>query len=234
MYRLLRETAPPQLTCVAILRKAPPAPWLPAGVHGEPIIALLVCCSGPVDEGEKLAAPIKSFRAPVGDIVHRRPYVTQQNLIDATQPKGRRYYWKSEYLPGLSSDLLAAVVGYAEEAPSPHSGIILFPVDGAIERLPETHSAAGNRSARVVLNITGSWDRPDDDAANIEWARAAWRDLRRFSTGGTYINFQTEDEGDDRIRNAYGANYGRLVTIKTAWDPTNVFRMNKNIVPGTA
>ena len=51
---------------------------------------------------------------------------------------------------------------------------------------------------------------PADDAANIDWARAAWDDLRRFSTGGTYVNFLTEDEGRDRIHAAYGPHYERL------------------------
>jgi FAD/FMN-containing dehydrogenase len=231
MYRTFREQAPPELTCVAILRKAPPAPWLPKDVHGEPVVVLVVCHAGLVQDGERLAAPLKAFGKPIGDIVQRRPYVSQQSLLDATQPKGRRYYWKSEYLPDLSPDLLAKVIEHAGRMPSPHSAIILFPIDGAISRLPEDHSAVGNRNARVVLNITGSWERPEDDAANIEWARTAWRGLRRFSTGGTYINFQTEDEGDDRVRTAYGANYDRLIEIKTKWDPTNFFRMNKNIAP---
>jgi FAD/FMN-containing dehydrogenase len=83
-----------------------------------------------------------------------------------------------------------------------------------------------------VLNITGSWEKAEDDRTNVEWARAAWRDLRRFSTGGTYINFLTEEEGVDRVRAAYGTNYERLVKIKATWDPTNMFRANKNIAPG--
>ena len=234
MYRTFREQAPPELTCVAIVRKAPPAPWLPKDVHGQPVVVFSVCHSGPVADGEKAVAPIKGFGKPVGDIVQRRAYVTQQSLLDGTQPKGRRYYWKSEYLPGVSSDLLAKLVEHALRAPSPHSAIILFPVDGAVQRLAEDHSAVGNRTARVVLNVTASWEKPEDDAANIEWARAAWRDLRRFSTGGTYINFQTEDEGDDRVRSAYGPNYNRLVELKTKWDPTNLFRVNKNIAPRTS
>ena len=234
MYHTLTEQAPPELTCVAILRKAPPAPWLPPDVHGKPIIALIVCHSGSVETGEKLVAPIKAFGSPVGDIVQRRPYVSQQTLLDATQPKGRRYYWKSEYLPGLRPDLLAGVVEHARRMPSPHSGVILFPIDGAIQDLPEDHSAVGNRDARVVLNITASWEKPEDDAANIEWARTAWRDLRRFSTGGTYVNFLTEEEGDERVRAAYGKNYERLAEVKTRWDSGNVFRMNKNVPPHVA
>lgn len=231
MYRTVQEQAPPELTCIALMRKAPPALWLPKAVHGEPIIALVLCHSGAVEDGERLVAPIKAFGRPVGDIVQRRPYVTQQTLLDATQPKGRRYYWKSEYLARLSPDLLAKFVEHAGRNQSPHSAVILFPIDGAVQRLPEDHSAAGNRNARVVLNIAASWERREDDAANIEWARAAWGDLRRFSTGGTYINFQTEDEGDERLRNAYGTNYDRLVEVKTKWDPTNFFRVNKNIAP---
>lgn len=231
MYRTMRESAPPELTCVAILRKAPPAPWLPKNVHGELVVVLVVCHSGAVSDGDRLVTPIKSFGQPVGDIIQHRPYVTQQTLLDATQPKGRRYYWKSEYLSDLSTDLLAKMIEHAGRMHSPNSAIILFPIDGAVQRIPEDHSAVGNRNARVVLNITGSWDRAEDDAVNVEWARAAWRDLRRFSTGGTYINFQTEDEGDDRVRAAYGKNHQRLVEIKTNWDPGNLFRLNKNIAP---
>lgn len=229
MYRTLSEQAPPELTCVAVLRIAPPAPWLPEDVHGKPIIALFICHSGPVEEGEKLVAPIKAFGSPAGDVVQRRPYVSQQSLLDATQPKGRRYYWKSEYLAGLRPDLLAKVIEHAQRIVSPHSAIILFPIDGAIQGLPEDHSAVGNRNANVVLNITASWEKAEDDEANIEWARAAWRELRRFSTGGTYVNFLTEEEGDERVRAAYGKNYERLVEAKTKWDPRNLFRMNKNI-----
>jgi hypothetical protein len=176
-------------------------------------------------------APIKAFGTPVGDVLQRRPYTSQQSLLDATQPKGRRYYWKSEYLPGLGPEVFEKAIEHAGRAVSPHSAVIFFPVDGALNRLPEDHSAVGNRDASVVLNITASWEQAGDDAANVAWARAAWRDLRPFSTGGTYVNFLTEEEGDERVRAAYGANYDRLVEVKTRWDPTNLFRVNKNVVP---
>jgi FAD/FMN-containing dehydrogenase len=231
MCRTLMENAPPELVCVAGLRMAPPAPWLSKDVHGKPIVALFVCHSGSISEGERLVAPIKAFGSPVGDIVQRRPYVSQQSLLDATQPKGRRYYWKSEYLPRLEPDLLGAAIRHAQAIVSPHSAIILFPLDGALNRLPENHSAVGNRDTAWVLNVTASWEKAEDDKTNIDWARAAWRDMRGFSTGGTYVNFLTEEEGDERIRAAYGNNYNRLVEIKSKWDPGNLFCMNKNIRP---
>ena len=231
MYRALTEQAPPELTCVLGLRMAPPAPWLAKNIHGQPIVAIFVCHTGAIKEGEKLVAPIKGFGSPVGDIIQPRSYVSQQNLLDGTQPKGRRYYWKSEYLPGLDAEMLAKAIEHARRIVSPHSAILLFPVDGALNRLSEDHSAVGNRDAAFILNITASWEHAEDDRANIDWSRAAWGDMRRFSTGGTYVNFLTEEEGDERIHAAYGKNYDRLVDVKTKWDSKNLFRANKNIAP---
>ncbi|HEY7218727.1 MAG TPA: FAD-binding oxidoreductase, partial [Candidatus Binatia bacterium] len=228
MYRAFTEQAPPELACVLALRMAPPAPWLAKNIHGQPIAAIFVCHTGAIKEGEKLVAPIKAFGSPVGDIIQPRSYVSQQSLLDATAPKGRRYYWKSEYLPRLEPEMLAKAIEHAQKIGSPHSAILLFPVDGALNRLPEDHSAVGNRDAGFVLNIAASWENAGDDQANIDWSRAAWRDMRRFSTGGTYINFLTEEEGDERIHAAYGKNYGGLVDVKTKWDPGNLFRTNKN------
>jgi FAD/FMN-containing dehydrogenase len=232
LWRTLVEDGPPELSIAVGLRPAPPAPWLPKEIHGKPIIALFVCDTGPVADAERRVAKIKSFGSPVGDIVQRRPYASQQSLLDATQPKGRRYYWKSEYVGRLAPAMLDGVVKHAERIVSPHSAVILFPINGALTRLPDEHSAVGNRTATVALNIAASWEKPADDAANIEWTRTAWQELRQFSTGGTYINFLTEEDGEDRIRAAYGDNLERLVEIKTKWDPGNLFRANKNIAPG--
>ncbi|HEX5050570.1 MAG TPA: BBE domain-containing protein, partial [Planctomycetota bacterium] len=231
MYRALIASAPPELTVAMVFRPAPPAPWLPNEVHGTPVVVLIVCCSSAVAEGERLVAPIKAFGKPVGDVVVRRPYCAQQSLLDATQPKGRRYYWKSEYLPEVESALTERLIAHGATFVSPHSALILFPIDGALNRLPNEHAAVGNRDARVVLNLTSAWERAADDARNVEWARAVWQDTKRFSTGGSYINFQSDDEGQERTAAAYGGNLARLVDVKTRWDPDNVFRCNKNIAP---
>lgn len=234
MWQQLISQAPPELNCALVLRLAPPAPWLAKEVHGKPVIIALFCHSGRVEEGERLAAPLKAVGTTVGDVLQRRSYVSQQSLLDATQPKGRRYYWKSEFLPRFEQELLAKAAEHAGRIVSPHSAIILFPIDGALNHLSKEHSAVGNRDARGVINITAAWEKADDDKVNIEWARAAWRDIRGFSTGGTYVNFLTEEEGDERIQAAYRDNYRRLVEIKMRWDPDNVFRINKNITPQAA
>jgi FAD/FMN-containing dehydrogenase len=231
LYRTLAEAAPPELTLVALMRPAPAAPWLPKDRHGTPIVALLACHTGNPDEAEKAVAPIKSFGNPIGDVLTRRTYVEMQSLLDATQPKGRRYYWKSEYLPGLDPALLERYQEHAGRIRSPHSAVILFQMDGALNQLSQDHSPAGNRDARFLLNIAGSWEQPEDDGQNIDWARTAWNDLKRFSTGGTYINFLTEDDGAERTEAALGGALQRLARIKKTWDPHNMFRTNRNIKP---
>jgi hypothetical protein len=231
MLKSMDEKAPAEAALVGVLRIAPPAPWIDKSAHGKPIVAMFVCHTGKIADAEKFLAPLKAFGKPVGDIVQRRSYVSQQSLLDATQPKGRRYYWKSEYLPGLSQELFDAGMAHWKEIRSPHSAVIFFPIGSAVGKLPNDHSAVGNRDARFLFNIAASWEKPEEDVANIEWARAAWRDMRRFSTGGTYINFLTQEEGDARIQDAYRDNYARLVKVKKQWDPDNMFRMNKNIAP---
>lgn len=234
VLKLFEETtaeAPQELTCVMALRKAPPAPWLKPEIHGKDIAAFFICYTGPLDEGEKLLAPIKQFGSPVGDIVQRRSYVSQQSFLDGTQPSGRRYYWKSEYLPGHDPQMLEILAQDAALIPSPHSAAIVFPLGGALNDLPADHSPAGNRNATSIFNITSAWDQASDDEANIAWARNTWGEVREFSTGGNYVNFLTEDEGHYRVALAYGSNLPRLAQVKAKWDPGNVLKINKNIAP---
>jgi len=229
LFTTLAKQAPPELTLVAFMRPAPPAPWIPADRHGTPIVAILACHTGKPEEGEKAVAPIKAFGKPIGDVLTRRTYVQMQSLLDATQPKGRRYYWKSEYLPRIEPALCETVIEHAARIMSPHSSLILFQMEGALNGLGADHSPVGNRDARYLLNIAGSWEDARDDEANIRWTRDAWTAMRRFSTGGTYLNFLTEDDGAERTEAALGDALQRLGEVKARWDPRNVFRTNRNI-----
>jgi FAD/FMN-containing dehydrogenase len=231
VFREVTAHSQPELTCVAGLRKAPPAPWLAKEIHGKDIVLIVACHAGSIADGEKAVEPFKKLGASVGDVMTRRTYVSQQSLLDATQPKGRRYYWKSEYLPSFQSDLLTAAVSHGEGIVSPHSAILFFALDGSLNTLPADTSPAGNRDAKGLFNVAAAWDKPEDDHANLAWARNTWQDLKRFSTGGTYVNFLTEDEGADRTQAAYGSHLERLSKVKAAWDPGNLFRTNKNIAP---
>jgi FAD/FMN-containing dehydrogenase len=231
LYRTMCEQAPPELTMVAFLRSAPAAPWLPKDVHGTPIVAIVAIHTGKVDEAEQAVAPIKNFGRPVADILIRRPYAQMQSLFDATQPKGRRYYWKSEYLPRIDPALCEGLIARAATIPSPHTTMILFHIAGALNALPNDHSPVGNRDAAYVLNIGGCWEKSAGDEKNVAWGRDTWNALKGFSTGGNYINFLTEDEGPERVAAALGTAAARLAKVKQQWDPENVFRTNRNIKP---
>ena len=68
-------------------------------------------------------------------------------------------------------------------------------------------------------------------ASVTAWARQMSAALDEFGTGGVYVNF-LGDEGDVRIRDAYGASkHDRLVSLKDKYDPGNMFRLNQNIRP---
>jgi FAD/FMN-containing dehydrogenase len=230
-YRRFTATTPRETTCVAILRIAPPAPWLPAELHSKPIVAVFVCHSGAIEDGEKTLVPLRSFGKPVADIITRRPYAQMQSLLDATQPKGRRYYWKSNYLAEIHPNAIAAAVEHAAHIPSPHSSIAFFHLQGALGELSTDHCPAGNRDTAFVLNIASSWDNAADDTANQRWARDCFAAMAPYSTGGTYINFLNAEEGRERIEAAYGRqNLQRLAQLKQKYDPDNLFRHTKSVL----
>ena len=231
LYREVVTSAPRELSTVIGLRIAPPAPWLPKEIHGKQMVVVFVCHTGRPEEGEKLIAPLRAFRKPVADIVALRPYTQMQTLLDATVPRGRRYYWKSEYMPSLEDGAIDTLIEHAQVIKSPLSAILMFHLDGAVNELPPGHSPAGNRDARFILNIAGSWPSPEQDEVNVKWARDCWQAMRPYSTGGVYLNFLTEDEGRDRTEAAYGKeNLARLAALKKKYDPKNLFRHTKQVV----
>jgi len=229
-FREYTAASPREVSCACVVRLAPPAPWLPPAVHGKLVVMIIGVHTGKPADGEALLAPIKSFRKPVADIITRRPYAQMQGLLDGTQPKGRRYYWKSEYLASVEPGLVDVYNRRAATLPSPHSGLILFQIGGALNELPADHSPAGNRDATFVANIASSWEKAADDAVNVAWTRETWEAVRPFGTGGAYINFMTEDEGSDRTRNAYSAGIlDRLAKLKRRLDPDDLFRHTKRL-----
>jgi FAD/FMN-containing dehydrogenase len=232
IYRKVVESAPRELTAVVLRRNAPPAPWVPEAAHGTPIILIVVCHSGTIEQAEADLAPIKSHGEPLADLIQVKTYVAQQTLLDATQPRGMHYYWKSEFLSGLSDDLFDTFNAQFIDLAAPANQIVLFHVAGALTEHAEDDGAMGNREAAFACVIQSMWG-PDSGAAeaNREWVRTAWQALKPYSTGGNYVNFQTDDETDDRTVESYRNNYQRLEAVKAEYDPSNLFRVNRNIRP---
>ncbi|CAN5600751.1 FAD-binding oxidoreductase [soil metagenome] len=231
-FREYTESAPEELTCLLVLRIAPPAPFLPESVHGKPVVGIAALYAGAPEEGAHVLAPLKSFGSPLADTISPKPYTTHQSFLDSGQPHGRHYYWKSEYLSAVSPDLGEVMIEHARRFTSPHSSMLAMHLGGATKRVSPNAGAVSHRDADYVVAIQGAWDEPETSDQHIGWARDFHAAIRPYSTGGVYVNFLTDDEGADRVRQAYEPDiYARLAQVKSAYDPMNLFRLNKNIAP---
>jgi FAD/FMN-containing dehydrogenase len=228
-YRDLTESGPRELTVAVTVRLAPPAAFLPQEWHGKPIVGLLVCHSGAHAEDD--LAPVRGLGDPIADLVTEKPYTDQQSMLDGMEPKGHHYYWKTEYLAGLTNEFLDTFRDSALKVTSPLSESIVLHLTGELNERADDDGAVGNRDARYMTAFAGQWLAGTPDEEHVAWVREAWKSVRPLSTGGNYINFQTADEDEERIRATYGPNFDRLVAAKETYDPENLFRRNRNIRP---
>ena len=229
-HREFVKSAPEELNVWAVLRKAPPLPFLPEKVHGKEVVVLALCYAGDTKEGENLIAPLRGFGDLYGEHIGAMPYVQWQQAFDPLLTPGARNYWKSHNLTELSDGLLDSIIEYAGKLPSPHCEIFVGLIAGAANLVPSDAMAYGHREVNFILNVHGRWDEAAQDELCIAWAREFFEASKPYASGGAYVNFMTGDEGD-RVAAAYGANYARLKEIKRKYDPENIFRNNQNIKP---
>ncbi|WP_158670514.1 FAD-binding oxidoreductase [Bradyrhizobium guangdongense] len=199
---------------------------------GERFFSITGCYVGSHHDGERALSPIVRFGSPVETRLATVPYLEIQSGGDALFPRGRRYYWKAQFLREIGAGAIDALLDAYARAPNTSSLLVLQHVGGAIARVPTTDSPYANRDAAFDCFPVAMWDDPADDEANMRWARELWSAVRPYSTGGVYAN-NLGEEGEDRVRDAYGENYARLAALKTRYDPTNLFRLNQNIRPAT-
>ncbi len=200
---------------------------LPDGERG---VFIFVCFEGPLDEGEKVLRPVREFGRPLADMIAPMSYCEVQQAYDEDFPYGLLNYWKSSNISSLTDDAIDTMVSYMESAPSRRPMVIIDQFGGAVARVAADATAFGHRDAEYDLIIAAIWADPHEQDAHIEWARAFWDAMRPHSTGDVYVNYLS-DEGEDRVRAAYGHHYQRLVELKRRYDPDNVFCNNQNIKP---
>jgi FAD/FMN-containing dehydrogenase len=231
-YERITRAAPDELCCLLILRLAPPAPFLPKELHGKPIAAIAACWTGDPAAGQDVMHSVKNLERPIADTIATKTFIAHQSMLDAGQPFGRRYYWKSDFFAGMQESLIDTMIEHAQRINSPHSAILFMHLGGLPARLHPDLNAVGFRTAQYVLNIQGAWESPEEDQQHIAWARECWAVAHPLSTGSGYTNFMTEDEGDARVRAAYGDRlFARLRKAKAKFDPTNLFHGAQNIPP---
>jgi FAD/FMN-containing dehydrogenase len=229
-WRDFTAGTPDELSVWAVLRKAPPLPFLPAAHHGTEVVVFpLVHCGG-VAVGERAAAAVLKFGDPIGTALGPTPYAGFQTAFDPLLTTGGRNYWKSNNFSALSDAALDLVIAAASRLPGPECEIFMAQLGGAMARVKPDATAFVGRDARYIMNVHGRWSDPADDARVRAWARRTFEDATPHATGSGYVNFLTEDEGE-RVAASYGTNYARLQTLKRRFDPDNLFRMNLNIPP---
>jgi FAD/FMN-containing dehydrogenase len=229
-YRRIARSAPDELTCWVVMRKAPPLPFLPTEWHGREVIVLAMCYSGGFKKGEKAMAELRSIGKPIADVVGPTPFVGWQQAFDPLLTPGARNYWKSHDFVNLSDKAIDILLDAVPKLPGPECEIFIGHVGGVAGRVGKKATAFPQRHSHFVMNVHTRWREAAMDQSFISWTRKLFDATTPYAAGTAYVNFMPADEGD-RIEKVYGPNYRRLAKVKRRYDPSNLLRMNQNIRP---
>jgi FAD/FMN-containing dehydrogenase len=226
--------APEDFASNFLLWSIPAHPNFPEELHGTAVVIPAGVHIGDPNEGEHVVQPLRELGETVLDLSGPIPYAAVQAAFDPLFLKGERLnYWKSLYLDTLDEDAIGNAVARGLNRPDPWALIAIWHLGGAMNRVDSAETALGERSANYLYSLDTSWTDPADNESAIAWTREAWAEMKPFSRGGSYLNFPGQgEEGEELLRASYGSdNYDRLVKIKTQYDPSNMFRLNQNILP---
>jgi hypothetical protein len=231
-YRDFLPTAPEELGAFVGLKTVPSLDPFPRDYWGRRACAVISSYNGSAVEGEKVMAHLlNSLPPPIFNWMGAMPFPAMQALFDPFFPKGLQWYWKGDFVKSLSDAAIDMHIAQAAKAPSELSLMHLYPIDGAVHRVPQEATAWNTREATWSMVIAGIDPDPKGADALKTWGRAYWKAVHPFNLEGVYVNFMMDDEVDGRIQATYGDNYPRLVEVKNCYDPTNLFHVNQNIKP---
>jgi hypothetical protein len=231
-YREFILKAPRDLNGFFAFLVVPPGPPFPEHLHGKRMCGVVWCYAGPLDRAASVFKPIRRFESPALDLIGPMSHPALQGMFDPLYPPGLQWYWRADFVKELSDEAIALHVRFGSEIPTMHSTMHLYPISGAAQRPGKQDTAWSYRDANWAQVIVGVDPDPANNEKTISWTKEYWEALHPHSAGGAYVNFMME-EGQERIRATYRDNYERLVTLKTTYDPKNLFRVNQNIAPTT-
>jgi FAD/FMN-containing dehydrogenase len=200
---------------------------------GAPRISLDVCYAGGAESGRALTDALlpRNISSLIRDTRQVYSYVNWQRQFDDDKRRGRRSYWRAVYIQDLTAPhFLEILARYTASSPSDHSMLTVDHVHGAAHRQDRSTSAYGDRESKYLFLINTNWDEPKDDYVNLAWCNALFDEIISFGSASTYVNYLSQ-EGEARIKSAFGPNMSRLRLVKGLFDPDNRFKSNQNIVP---
>jgi FAD/FMN-containing dehydrogenase len=234
-YRDFLPTAPEELGVFVGLKTVPSMEPFPRDAWGRRACAVIGSYNGPAEEGERVMARLlESVPPPIFNWMAAMPFPAMQALFDPFFPKGLQWYWKGDFVKSLPDEAIETHIAQAAAAPSELSLMHLYPIDGAVHRVPKDATAWPARDATFSMVIAGIDPDPNKADALKRWGRAYWAAIHPFNLEGAYVNFMFDDEAQGRLQATYGDNYQRLASVKATYDPDNLFRVNQNIPPATA
>ena len=234
-YRDFLPTASEDLGIFVGLKTVPPMDPFPKDYWGKRACAIIGAYNGSAADGERAMAPLlKSLPAPIFNWMGAMPFPSINALFDPFFPKGLQWYWKGDYVKDLPDEAIETHVAQAAAAPSDLCLMHLYPIDGAVHRVPRDATAWSTRDARWSMVIAGIDPDPKKADALKTWGRAYWKAVHPYNLAGAYVNFMMDDEAAGRVQATYGDNYARLALVKAKYDPRNLFRVNQNIEPAPA
>lgn len=221
------DAAPERLTTMVDVVNAPPLPFLPEAYHGRPVLLATLCCTGPIEKGERAVAPFRRIAEPIVDLLGPMPYPGIYQDEDFGRP---RIAVRTTFRDALVDEALAGeLIERVAAAPTPMAMVHLRVLGGAIDRVPVDATAYAHRGRRIMAMPIALYHRAEDRPTCDAWAGGLGRLL--CDRPGAYVNFLA-DEGEDRVRDAYphGA-FDRLARLKRRYDPGNLFARNQNVAP---
>ncbi len=232
-YRSFILNAPDDLNGFFAIAGVAPSEPFPEELHEQTVCGVVWCWTGDPAGADAALAEARAQPGLLLDAVQEMPFPVLQSVFDELYyPPGDQWYWRADFVEEIPDEAVERHVEFARTLPTWKSTMHLYPIDGAVHRVAPDETPWAYRNANWGMVMVGVDNDPAKGEEISTWAKEYWEALHPYSAGGAYLNM-IMDEGQERVRAAYGDNYDRLARIKSEYDPNNVFHVNQNIKPAT-